>query len=383
MPRRKLSEYKAKRIIATYLENPYTGWDSVDKLPDAGRFVVKVDQAVKKRFKNGLVGLDLSKEGVSDWIEQTKKKGYSSFIIEPFQPHENGDERYLSVTYDTNGLHLVFSKNGGVNIEDQTDTLQIIDIDDSTNWSLVADKTGINEKWLRKIIQAFKDNYFTLLEINPYILKENQLQLLDVAVEVDDAASLLVEAWHETDLRQPPRQLSREEENIAELNETSPASFSFQIMNPNGSLFILLSGGGASVTICDEVYSAGCGEKLANYGEYSGNPTEQETYIYTSAVLRTLLQSKAPKRALLIGGAVANFTDISKTFAGVTKAIEEYGEKLKEQGVRVVVRRGGPNQEKGLNDIRRVLDKYNLNAAVYDPSVTIDTTVAKMLQEIA
>ena len=105
--------------------------------------------------------------------------------------------------------------------------------------------------------------------------------------------------------------------------------------------------------------------------------------MYTSAVLRSLLNSSAAKKALFIGGAVANFTDIAKTFAGITQAIEEYGEQLRGQHVRIVVRRGGPNQERGLAHIKSVLDSYQIAAAVYDQRTTIDNAVMRLLQEIA
>jgi len=383
MPRRKLSEYRAKQIVSSALEIPYTGWENVDGLDESGRYVVKVDQAVKKRFKNGLVGLNLSKPEVAKWIEQTKQKGFDSFIIEPFQKHDDSDERYLSLTRDARGMHLTLSASGGVNIEEQAATLEAVDINDSTDWHSLAEKSGLSEERLYALVQVFTDNFFTLLEINPYLVSDGQPQLLDVAVEVDDAASLLVDTWHAEDLRRPPRLQSGEEATVAALNENSPASFAFQTINPDGSLFVLLSGGGASVTVCDEIYSAGYGKELANYGEYSGNPTEEEAYIYTAAVLRSLLESKAPKKALFIGGAVANFTDIAKTFAGLTKAIDEYGEQLKAQQVRVVVRRGGPNQEKGLENIRKILEKYNLAAAVFNQTTTIDAAVERLIKEAA
>ncbi len=78
-----------------------------------------------------------------------------------------------------------------------------------------------------------------------------------------------------------------------------------------------------------------------------------------------------------------NFTDIAKTFAGVAKAIEEYGDQLREQSVHVVVRRGGPNQKVGLQNMKDVLDKYELTAAVYDPMTTLDAAVGRVIQEVA
>ena len=383
MPRRKLSEYRAKRIVTEALHIPYEGWSDAGELPVDGRYVGKVDQAVKKRFKNGLVGLDMSAEESRHWQTIVEQKGYGSFIYEPFRPHEQSDERYLSLSMNAGGLHLTYSPHGGVDVEEQADSLETTNIKDVTDFQMMSEKVGIDAKKLEALIKVFQDNYFTMLEINPYVVSGDQLLLLDVAIEVDDAAALLVDSWSEDDLRNPPRVLSEEEKTVVQLGESSPASFAFQMIKPDGALFVLLSGGGASVTVCDEIYSAGYGKQLANYGEYSGNPTLEEAYIYTSAVLQSLLRSNSPKKALFIGGAVANFTDIAKTFAGVTRAIEEYGDQLREQGVHVVVRRGGPNQKVGLKNIKDVLDRYNLTAAVFDQTTTLDAAVKRVLEEIA
>lgn len=387
MPRRKISEYRAKQIIALALGIEYEGYteETFHKVAAAKTttYVVKVDQAVKGRFKKGLVKLDIAKKDVPGSIIELQKKGYNHVIIEPYHVHDQADERYLSMTRDASGLQLSVSANGGVDIESNAETIRTYRIDESTDWKETARQSGLTADQLQALVAAFRDNYFTFLEINPYVLDKGKLQLLDLAVEVDDAAQYLVDSWGSDDMRMPPRVLSDEEETVAKLGEKSPASFSFQMINPDGALFVLLSGGGASVTVCDEIYSAGYGKQLANYGEYSGNPTQEEAYIYTSALLQSLLKSKAKKKALFIGGAVANFTDIAKTFAGVTKAIDEFGERLKKQHVHVVVRRGGPNQVVGLQNIRQVLEEYGLTAAVYDQTTTIDAAVGRVLEEIA
>lgn len=71
----------------------------------------------------------------------------------------------------------------------------------------------------------------------------------------------------------------------------------------------MVAGGGASVVYADAIASAGFANDLANYGEYSGAPTETQTYHYARTVLDLML--KAPKRddgkVLFIGGGIANF----------------------------------------------------------------------------
>jgi ATP-citrate lyase beta-subunit len=124
-------------------------------------------------------------------------------------------------------------------------------------------------------------------------------------------------------------------------------------------------------------------EDLANYGEYSGNPTTDETYFYTSTVL-DLMTREADKdgreKLLIIGGAIANFTDVAKTFDGIIKAFNDWHEKMKKVGVRIYVRRGGPNYEIGLKNIKNAADKLKLPIEVYGPDIHITDIVRMALK---
>jgi succinyl-CoA synthetase beta subunit len=53
-------------------------------------------------------------------------------------------------------------------------------------------------------------------------------------------------------------------------------------------------------------------------------------------------------KVLIIGGGIANFTDIAETFKGIVKAIRVLKDKLLAHNVRIFVRRGGPNYQEGL-----------------------------------
>lgn len=369
------------------MDVPYQGWSvaadnakqDLRKVKGADSYVVKVDQAVKKRFKNGLVLLDVKKKDLPAAITQLQDKGYNSFIVEPFVAHAGGTERYLSLSHGRDGHTLALSSTGGVDIEDNSGSIETFAIDAETDWKKLAEKAALGVEQLQALVETFKRNHFVFLEINPYVVDGDAVNLLDCAVEVDDAASYFVSDWTESDIRAPKRS-SKEELAIQALDANSPASFMLEIINPDGAVFLLLSGGGASVVIADEVYNQGFGEHLANYGEYSGNPNTHETYLYTSEVLNLLVKSKAPKKVAFIGGAVANFTDIANTFAGVVAAIEERAEELAKQEVKFFVRRGGPRQEIGLAKIRQALIKHNLLGDVYDPSTTLTDALGTALK---
>jgi ATP citrate (pro-S)-lyase len=59
----------------------------------------------------------------------------------------------------------------------------------------------------------------------------------------------------------------------------------------------------------------GFAPELANYGEYSGAPSEQQTYEYAKTVLSLIVKEKNPDgKILIIGGGIANFTNVAATF---------------------------------------------------------------------
>jgi ATP-citrate lyase beta-subunit len=389
MPRRKLSEYRSKLLVCEALGLSYAGWSfdansSIEELDEHDRYVVKVDQAVKGRFKKGLVILNVEKAKVETIIGQLSAKGYGHFIVEPQLPHSSDSERYLSIKRDRTGYHLSYSSMGGIEIESHPESIKTVILNEKTNWTKLAKETSVAKDKLQELLKLFIDNYFVFLEINPYVLTESGLHILDAAIEVDDAGIYFTQGWEEGDLRSPNMSVNTSYEKIVHaLDAKSPASFNLSVLNPDGSIFLLLSGGGASVVVADEVFNRGFGSKLANYGEYSGNPTSHEAYIYTAEVLKLLLSSTSPQKVLFIGGAVANFTDIASTFAGVIKAIAEYAERLHAQKVKVFVRRGGPRQEIGLAKMQSALEQHGLYGGVYDPTTSITGALDAALKEIA
>ena len=105
-------------------------------------------------------------------------------------------------------------------------------------------------------------------------------------------------------------------------------------------------------------------KNLYNYGEYSGNPSFDETYQYCSLIFESWYDSKIDNRILIIGGGISNFTDVAQTFKGIIKAIEEYKEQFIQNHVKVFVRRGGVNEKDGLQMIREKLDSWGIPIVV-------------------
>ena len=111
------------------------------------------------------------------------------------------------------------------------------------------------------------------------------------------------------------RELSKEEAYVAELDAKTGASLKLTVLNPLGRIWTLVAGGGASVVYADAIASVGFASELANYGEYSGAPTETQTYHYARTVLDLMLRAPIDEegKVLFIGGGIANFTNVRVT----------------------------------------------------------------------
>lgn len=375
MARVKLTEHRAK----TLLVNDYTGVaiylpsldNDIARLSTRQKYIIKVDQGIKKRGKQGLIRLNVTKDNVKNAVEELASKGFERFIAEPMLPHEDNEERYLSVERVRGGFRLLYSASGGVDIEDHPESIE--EYDSITN-------VPLPNGFLDRLIETMDREHLSFVEINPLVVRDDVCILLDAAVLADSAGSWQA-SWNEDDIVEAG-QKSEAERTIATLGDGSPASFSFRVLNPDGAIWLLLSGGGASITIADEAANRGKADKLGNYGEYSGGPTREETQLYTEAVLQQVFQSAAPKKVIVIAGGVANFTDVKKTFAGIIDALSAHMEELKAAGIVVFVRRGGPNEKEGLALMEKFLKRHNIYGSIHGSDQVLTTVVDEALEYV-
>jgi succinyl-CoA synthetase beta subunit len=386
MARKKLSEFKAKSLLCSQMGRPYQGIEvkpgennaAALPLDPSQTYVVKVDQGIKKRLHQGLVKLDLEPDHVPDEIANLRNKGFARFLVEPFLAHAPSEEKYLSFEREREGLVALYSEEGGVDVEKKSGEVKKLILNTPARRKLAA-ALDLPAADLQAIVKTFENHYFSFLEINPLLVRKGRARFLDLAVEVDDAAEFFVNgAWSKADFVAPTGK-SAEEEQVERLNRRSQASLKLDLLNPDGSIFMLLSGGGASLVLADEVCDQNFGRDLANYGEYSGNPTAEETYLYTKSLLSLLLKSKAKKKILVIAGGVANFTDVRTTFRGVTQALEEEKQALAKEKVKVFVRRGGPGGKEALAAMTAFLKSACLFGRVAGPELPLTDIVRQAL----
>ena len=381
MSRVKISEYRAKKIL---LGDAYQGiqlrFGAEMRIPECA-WVAKVDQGIKKRFKQGLVSINQPASDMLAAIKSWEEKGFTQFILEPLLPHEASEEQYFSLERIREGVRMLHTKDGGVDIEAHPEEVQTYIVKSVSDIAAVAAQSGLPETFLENVFEAFNAHHFAFLEINPLVIKNGEANLLDAAVLVDSAASFFVRSWTEDDVIKA-RAKHPAEGRVEVLAATTPASLKLSVIDPNGALCFLLSGGGGSIVIADEAELEGAGKLMGNYGEYSGGPTREETYLYAKEIVRLMLDSSAPRKALVIAGGVANFTDVKKTFLGIIDALQESADALRSAGVKVFVRRGGPNEAEGLALMSSFLEREQLLGSVHGSDAVITKAVEEAIAYI-
>lgn len=375
MARVKLTEYRAKSLLVA----DYRGIslrlvsleDDVARLDSHTNYIVKVDQGLKKRGKQGLIRLNVASDEVARAVRELAERGFDTFIAEPMFPHDETEERYLSIERVRNGVKILYSPQGGVDIEDHPEAIEAFD---------TLEDVPLPTEFMRHLIATMDNEHLSFIEINPLVVRGDECVLLDAAVLADSAAGYMA-TWGDDDIAEVTHKIPTEM-TINELNIGSPASFSFRVLNKNGSVWLLLSGGGASITIADEAANRQKAELIGNYGEYSGGPTREEAQVYAEAVIRQMLESSAARKALIVAGGVANFTDVKKTFGGVIDALAKYLDQLQAAQIKVYVRRGGPNEKEGLAAMETFLKKHDIYGSVHGSDTVLTEVVDEALDYV-
>ncbi len=366
------------------------------------KLVVKPDQLFGKRGKHKLLLVDADWKKAQKWIKDRMNKKVkvgkvegklTHFLIEPFFPHK--EEFYIAMKSERDGDVVYFSKEGGIYVEENWD--KVIQIPVPILQTLTQAKfekacAKVLNKTQMKLLAPFavglfkfyRQLNFAYLEINPFAVSGKNVVPLDFVGKLDDTgvfeSGLL---WGDVEFPVSfGMTYTKEEEYIKTLVEKSGSSLKLTILNPKGRVWTMVAGGGASVIYADTIVDLGSAKELANYGEYSGNPSTDETYEYAKTIMDLMTRGKPnPKgKFLLIGGGIANFTDVAKTFKGINMAFSDYADKLKKHNVKIYVRRGGPNYKEGLRNIEKHVKDLGLPIEVYGPETHMTKIVKWALE---
>ncbi|GBB83658.1 hypothetical protein RclHR1_10360003 [Rhizophagus clarus] len=402
-------------------------WLLTDKL------VVKPDQLIKRRGKSGLLLLNSDWEQVKEWI--TEKAGkeikidnvtgiLKTFLVEPFVPHPSDTEYYININSVRDGDYILFTHEGGIEVGDvDAKALKLLipvdetypssqEIKDKLLVNVPVEKKDVLVDFISRLYAVYVDLHFTYLEINPLVVLDPtsaedvpKIFYLDLAAKLDqtgefevgpkwaiarapkniglavndDLAKTYVDQGPPIEFPAPfGRELTKEEAYIQELDSKTGASLKLTILNKDGRIWTMIAGGGASVVYSDAIAALGFAHELANYGEYSGAPTETQTYEYAKTIFDLMTRNPVPHpdgKILIIGGGIANFTNVAVTFKGLIHALQEFKQPLIAHKVKIFVRRGGPNYQEGLRAIRQLGDDIGVEISVFGPETHITEIV--------
>ncbi len=405
-----IREYDAKRMFAAYTWNQYSWFlvqneedflwldspepqlnSKASQLPSFPAsqltYVIKPDQLFGKRGKHGLLGVNLDRKQIHEWWKAYNQREVTignqlgkldTFLVEPFVPHT--DEYYVAIKTERDYDEIFFSRQWGVDVEENWNLVQsckipLVETGNSKQETDVIMLKGLMiedpriEKFIIQLYSFFVDYGFTYLEVNPFTKdSEGNIVCLDMVARVDTCEAFKQkEHWQDLIFVNPfGVEKTPAEKYIEELDASTGASLKFRVLNPEGRIWLLTSGGGASVIIADTIGDIGYAKEVGNYGECSGNPDRENTYAYTKTLLNTMLANKKPWKYLIIAGAIANFTHIDRTFAGIIDAFREKAEVMKDQEVTILVRRGGINDTKWLKDMQSACEELGLQCEIAD-----------------
>merc|ERR1712137_982624 len=387
MARKKIREYHGKHILKEHIkkhsklsfsakvkpvlitkETIQTEWKKLKTQHPwllEEKLVVKPDMLFGKRGKYGLVkvnaNIDEVKEFVAERIDTPIKIGdvegkLTHWIIEPFVKHEV--EFYFSIESLREHTSIRFSPKGGIEVEENWDAIRTLNVPvgetveqqpqeqlDQLMEGVPANMRAATMTYITAMFALFEELDFVSVETNPFTL---------IQAEKGDEDSAL-DGWQPVPL-----------DLCAEVDDTA---FFKQTRNWGDLQF--------------PVVDLGHADLLGNYGEYSGGPNAEQTYEYARTVLDLATRNPDGQgRVLLIGGGIANFTDVAKTFAGIVHALKEYREKLVACKFRIYVRRAGPNYEKGLRNMREVGKELGIPTFVYGPEKTMTEIIPMAIDYI-
>ena len=370
------------------------------------KLVVKPDQLLKRRGKSGLILLNATWADAKAWIDERMNKEtvvaslsgiLNCFIVEPFVPHAASDEYYVCIQSVRNGDEIFFYHEGGVDIGDvdakaerftvQTnDTLSIETIQKKLLVKAPAERRDLIARFMLALYEVYVKLNFTYLEINPFVVVGEHVYYLDLAAKLDQTSEFeCARYWGKIEFPSPFGRASYPEEAyIAELDSKTGASLKLTILNERGRIWTMVAGGGASVVYSDAIAAHGFLSELANYGEYSGAPNEEQTYEYSKTILDLMTRHQHPDgKVLLIGGGIANFTNVAATFKGIIRALTQYKHQLVAHKVQIWIRRGGPNYQEGLRAMRALGESLGVPIHVHGPETFITAIVPMALGQIS
>ncbi len=352
------------------------------------KMVVKAHEALGSRMKLGLVKVDLDIDQAVAAAKEILGREVGGLVISQViiaEMLEHEEEYYLAVKSTREGAEILMAKFGGIEVEANWDKVaktfvEVGEKPTDEQLDACAKEAGFEgelvlkmNKFAHRMYECFDNEDGNYMEINPLIINPNDGKLcaLDAVILLDGDARFRHPDWNFSFASEFGRAYTEDEKAIMEIDSRVKGSVKL-IEIPGGKVALLPAGGGASVFYSDAVIALG--GTLANYSEYSGDPPAWAVEALTDKVC-----SLPGIEHIIVGGAIANFTDVKATFTGIIAGFRKAKEEGKLDGVKIWVRRGGPNEAVGLESMRKLADE-GFDIHVYDRYTPL-TDIAKFALE--
>ncbi|MCS7262272.1 MAG: succinate--CoA ligase subunit beta [Aquificaceae bacterium] len=364
--------------------------DVVNFIQQLGECVIKSQVLVGKRGKAGAVKLCKSPEEAIETFNALLNYPVYGEMPVGLMVTEKANilkELYASITYstETRSPVLTLSLEGGMDIEEvppekvkswTIDPLKGLYPHMVRNYLL---ELGLPTEYigvLRELSEvvanmwnAFWSVEARLLEINPLAICEvggkQRVLALDAVVTIDDDASVPPAKIYgvRSAMKRPPTEREIQASLIDRDDHRGKAGSYVEV---EGDIAMMTFGGGGSTVTIETTYAVGL--KPANFTDIGGNPPAEKMYKITRIIL-----SKPGIRGVLVCGGTANNTRIDVTLGeGVANAIRDLHKEGKLDPNWIwIVRRNGPEAEKGLKMLYEALKECGVKGEIYDSSLPL------------
>jgi succinyl-CoA synthetase beta subunit/citryl-CoA synthetase large subunit len=381
----RLLEYESKEILKAHGISVPKGRviSSTQGLQPEGPVMLKAQIPMGGRGKAGGVRAVASEDEAqveASRLFSTSLKGYKPKKLLVEEKVEVAREFFMAINYDTVVKEpvVIFSGEGGVDIEELAvrQPEKVLKEWISVRGRLpqyrareIVSAAGVSGKLLlglgsvlSSLADVFLDYDATIAEINPLALTRDQrLLALDCHIEIDDDALFrhqeMAEKQNDLGRFEKEKGTTEFERKAAEIDNLDHRGVAGRMIEFDGTLGLIIGGGGASLTAFDAVRDYG--GKPANYCEIGGNPS----VLKVKELTKHILSKSSVEKIAIIMNVVSN-TRVDLVARGVVKGILELG-KVPSETV-AVFRVPGAWEEEGF----KILNKYGVPYC--DRTVSID-----------
>lgn len=387
-----------KFVVATEPNDEVT-----DFVTEHGGAVVKAMVLVGKRGKAGGVKLvntpEEAAKAVTD-IMAMKIWGETPVSVMVCEKADIQAELYCAMTYstETRGPVITLSMQGGMDVEeiDPNDILtfpvaakpaiepyeirnMLVEIGFTKEYGSILRQASLA---IAKVYDAFWGSESRMLEINPLavvkVQKKNRktgemvdaldIRALDAVVILDDDASLAPQKIY-GERSAFARDQTRREIDALLIDRDDHRGKAGSYVEPedlSGDIGMMTFGGGGSAVTIETAYDVGL--RPANFTDIGGNPPAEKMYAISNIIL-----DKPGLQGILVCGGTASNTRIDVTLGeGLVNALDDMVKEGKlDTDLIWVVRRGGPEVEKGLKLLAECFERNGIKGKIYDSELPI------------